>query len=420
MSIRKIYYGWWVAACLLLATIMAYGIGISAFTLFIGPLYDEFGWNRATMGGIVSIFWIGAPLAPLIALLVEKYGCRPVLLCGVVLEGVCLMLVALVSSLGELYLLRALMGAGKVMVAVTLPITVSYWFSRKFGMVLAVVLSGAHIGGVIWPPLTQFLIESVGWRAATRYLGLLMLGTTTPLIIYLLRFRYPSTLGLEKDGIIHASSRTLIDEPVRHDRVAINGLSLNAALHMPVFWIILFVTFIFYLAYSGVLIHQPSYVSESGFSGQFAASVLSTTEFMALLAMLLFGYVLDRRQPGKILLLVMSIMACGVLLLVISGFYPNVTMMLLFGILFGAAMGGGDVTWVVVLRHYFGEKQFERIYGTWYFVSLATLFAAPIIIGFIYDRSGNYAVAFLTVLVAVMTGILLLLKMPARISAGSQ
>jgi len=419
LSGRKIYYGWWIVCCLLIAGIMTYGVGIYAFSLFINPLFDEFGWNRATMGGVVSIFWIGAPLVPLFALLIEKYGCRAVLILGVVIEATCLILVAYISSLWELYLLRALMGVGKVLVAVTLPIMVSYWFAKRFGMVVGIVFSGFHIGGVMWPPVTQYLIDASGWRFTAIILGVAMLVITIPVILLVLRVSRPEEIGLSKDGASDpgeadtANQQSTNSGPRSDDNDS--GLSLSEATKNPTFWKIIIVTFIFYLGYSGILIHEATYVSEIGFSRQFGANLLGLTEFMALVAVLGFGALIDRYQPRFAMFAVLFLLAVSVTLLVATNYLPHTLLIYAFALLFGMAMGSGDVLWVVVLRSYFGQKHFERIYGVWYFVSLSTLFVAPILVGYFYDLTQSYAMAFIIILVSVCAGVALVSTIPGNI-----
>ena len=59
---RGIYHGWKVVAALFLTGMMVYGCGLYSFTLFVTPLTEEFGWSRAATSGLVSIYWLAAPL----------------------------------------------------------------------------------------------------------------------------------------------------------------------------------------------------------------------------------------------------------------------------------------------------------------------------------------------------------------------
>jgi len=372
-------------------------------------LIDEFGWGRVVTGGVVSVFWIGAPLVPFLAMLAEKYGCRIVLLLGVLLEGICLIFIAYISALWELYLLRALMGVGKVMVAVTLPIMVSYWFSKRFGFAIGIVLAGVHLGGVIWPPATQFLIDIIGWRSTALCLAGIMLIVTLPLILIFLRVSKPEEIGLLKDGaqvVPESSPEDEKSEPQTSN--ANSGLLLGEAIRTGNFWKIIIVTITFYLAYVGILVHEVPYISGIGFSSQFAANLMSLSEFMALTAMLIFGALLDRYNPKTILVTTIFLLLFSVALLSSTAYTASNVLIYMFALIFGIAMGGGDVMWVVALRYYFGQKHYERIYGVWYFVSLTTMFSAPIIVGAWYDLTQSYLMAFLFILAVTSVGFILI------------
>jgi len=59
MQKTKIFYGWWiVAACFVLCFLFA-GAGFFSFSIFIKPLENKFGWDRAAISGI---FLTGKPI----------------------------------------------------------------------------------------------------------------------------------------------------------------------------------------------------------------------------------------------------------------------------------------------------------------------------------------------------------------------
>lgn len=163
---RGIYYGWKVLVALFLAGFMVYGGGLYSFVLFVPPLTEEFHWSRAATSGLVTAFWLSAPLILVGGMAIKRVGAMRLLLTGIVLEAVCVALLATVSTFGQMYLLRAVMGFGKVMFAVTLPYAVSRWFSRRYSFALGVAWSGWHIGGLVLAPLTGLIIARHGWRTA--------------------------------------------------------------------------------------------------------------------------------------------------------------------------------------------------------------------------------------------------------------
>ncbi len=76
------YYGWRVVAALFVVGMMVYGGGLYAFTVFVPALTAEFGWSRATMGGLVSIFWLTAPLSVFGSYLAVRFGSYRLIVTG--------------------------------------------------------------------------------------------------------------------------------------------------------------------------------------------------------------------------------------------------------------------------------------------------------------------------------------------------
>ena len=161
-----IYHGRKVLAALFMAGFMVYGGGLYCFVLLVPPLTQEFHWSRAATSGLVTAFWLSAPLILCGGWAIKRFGAIRLLIAGIIIEAVCVALLSTVSAFGEMYLLRAAMGVGKVMFAVTLPYAVSRWFSRHYSLGLGVVWAGWHVGGMVLAPLTGLIIVHYGWRAA--------------------------------------------------------------------------------------------------------------------------------------------------------------------------------------------------------------------------------------------------------------
>src|ERR1700691_1656884 len=154
MRWMPIYHGRKVLAALFMAGFMVYGGGLYCFVLLVPPLTQEFHWSRAATSGLVTAFWLSAPLILCGGWAIKRFGAIRLLIAGIIIEAVCVALLSTVSAFGEMYLLRAAMGVGKVMFAVTLPYAVSRWFSRHYSLGLGVVWAGWHFGGMVLAPLT--------------------------------------------------------------------------------------------------------------------------------------------------------------------------------------------------------------------------------------------------------------------------
>ena len=79
---RGIYYGWFVVVSV--ATMLAITAGARfLFGVVLKPVSEEFGWPRADLAKAVTINVILLScLQPIIGILVDRWGSRPILLLG--------------------------------------------------------------------------------------------------------------------------------------------------------------------------------------------------------------------------------------------------------------------------------------------------------------------------------------------------
>ena len=84
----RFFYGWIVVAGAFLVLFMAYGTQY-AFGVFFAALIEEFGWSRASLSGVFSLYaFIYAAFALVAGRLTDRWGPRAVIAIGGVLLGV--------------------------------------------------------------------------------------------------------------------------------------------------------------------------------------------------------------------------------------------------------------------------------------------------------------------------------------------
>lgn len=260
---RGIYHGHKVLAALFLAGFMVYGGGLYSFVLFVPPLTQEFHWSRAATSALVTAFWLSAPMILLGGFAIKRVGALRLLIAGIVIEALCVGLLPTLSSFVEMYLLRAAMGFGKVMFAVTLPYAISRWYSRHYSLGLGIAWAGWHVGGLVLAPITGLIIANYGWRPACLAiaLGLLTLGLIPVLLTQ--RFRSPAQIGLGLDGdpldAANASGGGTAPDATTTD---VPAGALGDLLRSPMFWVIAVVTLFFYATYGGLLTQEAAVVEE--------------------------------------------------------------------------------------------------------------------------------------------------------------
>lgn len=156
-----------------IAQIVSWGSLYYSFPLIAGPMGGALGQSKpalygaATLGMLVS----GVASFPIGAAIDKGHG-RLIMTLGSVLGGALLMGWALVSSLWAFYLLFAAVGLAQAMTMYEPAFAV---VARRYGLesrrgITAITLWGGF-ASTVFIPLTQWLLDHVGWRDALVVLG---------------------------------------------------------------------------------------------------------------------------------------------------------------------------------------------------------------------------------------------------------
>jgi MFS family permease len=416
-SPSRLFRGWYVVGALFVGGFALYGAGLYSFILFVTPLSEEFHWSRAATGGLVSAFWLSAPLSLIADPLIRRFGVKRLAAAGIVIEAACLILLFTASQLWEMYLLRALAGLGKVLYAINLPIILSRWFSRRFGLALAVMYCGWHLGGLALAPVTEYLIQTMGWRAASMTLGGALLVIALPPTLWLLRISSAADIGLGLDGDPLVAGARAAYAPLPNPPGAVEtgyACALGDILRQRAFQLIVAATIVYYLTYSGVLAHQAAVVESSGASSNAASVVLGATAGFAAAGALLIGWITDRFSLGFATVVQHGLMAIGVFCLLAITRLPSLSLLAVHALAFGLALGGTDVFWITMVKRRTPAGLFQRSWSVWYFLELAVIVIAPAGAGRLYDLSGNYVTALTTELAILVVPLALCLQVSQR------
>src|SRR4051794_3634274 len=193
---RRIHPAWVVAAVAFIALLGAAGFRAAPGVLMV-PLQDEFGWGRGTLSLAVALnlvlFGLTAPFA---AALMDRFGVRRVTACALVLVAVGSgATVAMTASWQLVLLWGGFIGLGTGSMALVFAATIAQrWFVARRGLVTGVLTAGSATGQLVFLPLTAWLAETAGWRAASLLISCAAL-SVVPLVLLFLRER-PSDLGL--------------------------------------------------------------------------------------------------------------------------------------------------------------------------------------------------------------------------------
>ena len=396
------YRGWWIVA--IAAVAMSTGPGQFAFGalgLFIKPLGEEFGWDRAQISLAATYSTISLALCiPIIGQLVDRFGSRRVLLPSILLFAVLLATPALfVDNLWELlviYILIGCLGAG----ANALPYlrTITTWFDSRRGLAIGIAMGGSGMGYAYVPPLAQYVIDSYGWRAGYLCLAIVAVTVAVPLVYFFLRDApsgHGKAVSPDKDAVAtgNAEKTTLNLLPV-----------LKSRLLWQLFLIFSFLSFGLY----GVLSHMVPMMTDRGMTTGEAALVQSTLGIAIVVSRIFVGYLIDLFSATRVAFVCFMISACGVGILAAGA---AGTPAFLAALCIGLSMGAEIDVLAYLTSRYFGVANFGKIYGILFASFLIGTSLGPYLFGLAYETYGSYreilVAAAIVIIISAVTTLLL-------------
>lgn len=402
----KFFYGWWIVAVSLIVLFITLGLSAYSFGVFFAPLTTEFGWSRATLSAAMSIFLLAWGLAcPLVGRLTDRYGSRRLMIAGTIALGASFCLLSLISALWHLYLLYAFVGVASATCSeIPTSTAVSNWFKKKRGIAMGIASTGMGFGGLFLAPSISYLILGFGWRATFFIMGLLTWAVMIPLVALIMRTR-PQEIGLLPDGE-RSLDGAKAGESLTQRSSATTGKNSNqnerpvaTSIRTKELWLTGFVFSLISFGIMSVITHQVPFIVDMGIPLNTAATTLGLAAGMGVLGKLIFGYFADRFSPKWVILTCIALQAGGMVILLQS---RSLEMVWAFVIVFGLAMGGANTLRPLVIGEFFGMDSFARNFGITEAMRRFGAAAGPFMAGYIFDITGSYHYAFITIIAAYL------------------
>ena len=169
---------------------------------------------------------------------------------------------------------------------------VSLWFEKRRGIAVAIVASGNYLAGTIWPPILTYAMQTIGWRDAHLYIGILCVITMLPLA-FLLRRRADTEERPPMPGRPTAVRRVDISPQTVQVLLIIAGLACCIAMSMP-------------------QVHIVAYCGDLGYGLTRGAEMLSIMLGLGVVSRIASGFIADK-IGGLGTLLLSSTLQCAAL-----------------------------------------------------------------------------------------------------------
>lgn len=365
---------------------ISWGALYYAFGVLVPPMQAELGWSQGLLGGAFSLALFVAALASVpVGRVLARRGPRALMTAGSGLGAAALLLWSWVAHPLALFLVCALLGLAMaaVLYEAAFSAVVGYLGSgRRTDSALLVLTVVAGFASTIFVPLTQALVDAHGWRAALRWLALLVALGTVPLHAWALRGvggrAQPEAPERAQDGPLVANAR---------ERRALYGTASAFALAV--------------LAATATSVYLVSILLEQGFDAGFAARAVALLGVGQCIGRVGFTFL---RPRMRLALWSLALFAPPVAALAGLASAPSSALVLACVLAFAVTSGGqtlGRAAWAMEL---FPLARFARVNGVLALWSLVGRAGAPLLAGALHDVTGSHGPALLALAGACALG----------------
>ena len=380
-AINSAYYGWVIVAITMLMQIFSLGIFLYSFGVVLIPWTQSFQASRAELTMIpVTIQVITGLASPFVGHFIDRLPTKPAILIGIGSTVLSLVLLSQATSFWQVMLITVLPVSVAVKLAGPLlaQAVTAKWFRSRLGLALAASAAGGAVGGLVMPPVIQWMISFSDWRTAYLYLAA---GAALFFLPAALLLREPPLADMPARPFVQGKSgdASLTTLDILFDMIFLStaiGLGIIAAVQLVFQY------------------NLPAIGHDHGISPVRSALLLSALSTGSLVGKPIWGIIVDRVSAHSVYLVV----SCSYLLtisLTLGALGPIGYVHLLVAALSGGfAAGAIQPLLGVVLVRRFGAANIGKTLGLAYpFLNLSAL--GPVIAAYAYSQTGSYNIGLL-------------------------
>lgn len=357
------------------------------YLVFLLPLQQEFGWQRAEMTAIYSMLMLVAGMAsPVTGWVFERWGPRTLYGGGIGLLAAGYLIAGHATQLWHFYFGVGLLGGlgcgaiGMVPAAAIL----SWWYSGRLGAAIGIAYSGFGAGSLAMVPTAQWLIGHGGWRAT--YLSLAIALVAIGVLALLLPWR---TIMAPRG------------EPLapKHGEKAAHPL--RAAFAQRRFWLLVQVMFFTALGMYLVLPQSVAYLIDVGFTPLQSATAVGAASMLSVAGVSTSGFLSDRFSHKHAATVSFIGTGLGIGALYALTYRKSDALLAAYVLLFGICQGARGPLVASLSAKLFSGRGQATVYGAIYAMMSVGTGLGSLLSGALYDWTGGYRAAFLLALVCV-------------------
>ena len=386
---RRDFPGWPMVWALSVTETIAYAALFYCFAVMVVPMRTELGASTGELSGALSraIAVNGAAAVP-VGRWLDRHGARWLMSGGSLLGAASVLGWSRAQDLPQLYLAFIGMGlAGAAVLYEPAFSVVNTWFDRDRPAALLTLTVVAGFSATIFLPVSQALVDEVGWRSALLVLAALLGACAVPQAV-LLR-RSPADLGLFPDGA-PADGGPPAGARVRAPADPGPYLGVAGAWRVPaVRWLTLAAA-LETLAVTVVAVHLVAYLRDTGASPRAAATAAGALGILSVSGRIALTALAARVGLARVTAAMVAGQALGLAALLLLPRGPG---LLVFLGLFGIGFGVMTIARAALLGRYVPAEVFASVSGGQSLAANAGRVIAPVAAGALISTAG-YGPAF--------------------------
>lgn len=404
-------YAFVVLGVTFLALLVSAGLR-SAPSVLMLPLQQTFGWSRVTVSttAAVGIFLYGLA-GPFVAALMQTVGLRRTLVTGLALMAASTGASLLMTQPWQYVLSWGVFsGLGTGAVANVMgAVVVNRWFAARQGLAMGLLTASTATGALIFLPLMAALTTGGAWKSVVVLVSLAC-AALIPIVLLLMPER-PADIGQARFGEDQAPP-----PETRPSARATLGLAFGAltrAARTPIFWLLAGTFFVCGLTTNGLVgAHLIAYCGDHGIPPVQAAGLLSVMGLFDLFGTTASGWLTDRYDPRRLLVIYYGIRGLSLIALPFLAFDP--VSLGIFAVFYGLDWIATVPPTVALANRYFGEREAPIVFG-WIVAGhqVGAAFAA-FAAGLLRQQTGSYLPAFVAAGVMAVVAALAILAFRSR------
>lgn len=413
MKRNRIFYGWVNLGIFWLAYLFITVPFTYAFGIIVSDMSNSIGLTMTLAAGGYTCYQLcNALISPIAGKLIVKLGPKKVLLLGCVamIAGALMMAFFVHNAIVYYFVWIVLFSIGmRCGGLIAMQTILSNWFFHKRSLAMSLLLTAGGIGGYIFAPVMNRINTALSWNAVWVTIAVLC-GITFLLVIFFLRER-PEEMNQQIDNGVAAPVKTGSKKQAKTYKTT-EVWTLQETIRKPAFYylIIAFFTASFLMASVGN--YAVNHLTLLKIDSAKAAAAVGYFALINTAGRMLVGTLDGRVSMKYVTLFAATVAAVGEVLMVRAGSFGIALVALIcIGIGYGVLMVASQT----LLLDYFGTSHYSEINGVFGMVAGILSSLPTVIIGFLFDLSGNYSSAWLLGLgFCALTFVCMLISRPPR------